>query len=87
MNQDWGLNKMSATMKTMELIYADLLSPDQLMENDIIKFGGEFLTIKTITTVADGYDIETVNDFDEVETIFVSDDSMLNWYVYPIDND
>lgn len=74
-------------MKTMELIYADLLSPDQLMENDIIKFGGEFLTIKTITTVADGYDIETVNDFDEVETIFVSDDSMLNWYVYPIDND
>ena len=74
-------------MKTMELIYADLLSPDQLMENDIIKFGGEFLTIKTITPVANGYDIETINDFDEVETIFVSDDSMLNWYVYPIDND
>ena len=74
-------------MKTMELIFADLLSPDQLMEDDIIKYGGEFLTVKTITAVADGYDIETVNDFDERETIFVLDDAMLNWYVYPIDND
>jgi hypothetical protein len=78
---------MSATMKTMELIFADLLSPDQLMEDDIIKYGGEFLTVKTITAVADGYDIETVNDFDEREIIFVLDDAMLNWYVYPIDND
>ena len=74
-------------MKTMELIFADLLSPDQLMEDDIIKYGGEFLTVKTITAVADGYDIETVNDFDEREIIFVLDDAMLNWYVYPIDND
>ena len=36
---------MPATIKTMELIYADLLTPDQLMEEDLIKVDGEIVTV------------------------------------------
>ncbi len=79
---------MNATMKTMELILADFLAPDQLMEGDIIKSPEqELVIVKTITATDLGYTIEATNDFDEVIEFWVGDDTMFNWYVYPPDDD
>jgi hypothetical protein len=81
-------NKMSATMKTMELILADFLAPDQLMEGDMIKSPDqEIVTIKTITSIGNGFTIEGVNDFDETVEFDLSDDAVVSWYVYPIDSE
>ena len=78
---------MSATMKTMELILADLLSPDQLMEGDIIKSPDqELVIVKTITSTDIGFTIEAINDFDEKVEFHLLDDDVVNWYVYPVDN-
>jgi hypothetical protein len=78
---------MSATIKTMELILADLLSPDQLMEGDIIKSPDqELVIVKTITSTDIGFTIEAINDFDEKVEFHLLDDDVVNWYVYPVDN-
>jgi hypothetical protein len=78
---------MSATMKTMELILADFLSPDQLMEGDIIKSPDqELVIVKTITSTDIGFTIEAINDFDEKVEFHLLDDDVVNWYVYPVDN-
>jgi hypothetical protein len=78
---------MSATMKTMELILADFLSPDQLMEGDIIKSPDqELVIVKTITSTDIGFTIEAINDFDEKVEFHLLDDDVINWYVYPVDN-
>lgn len=80
---DWGLNKMSVTMKDVELVFADKLSPEQLMVDDIIKFDDEFLTIKLIYSLDDGgYAIEASNDFDDDVEIWIDDEAMIEWYVY-----
>ena len=74
-------------MKTMELILADLLSPDQLMEGDIIKSPDqELVIVKTITSTDIGFTIEAINDFDEKVEFHLLDDDVVNWYVYPVDN-
>ena len=74
-------------MKTMELILADFLSPDQLMEGDIIKSPDqELVIVKTITSTDIGFTIEAINDFDEKVEFHLLDDDVINWYVYPVDN-
>jgi len=71
----------------MELILADLLSPDQLMEGDIIKSPDqELVIVKTITSTDIGFTIEAINDFDEKVEFHLLDDDVVNWYVYPVDN-
>jgi len=75
-------------MKTMELIFADLLSPDQLMEGDIIKSPDqELVTVQTITSTDIGFTIEAINDFDETVEFHLLDDDVVNWYVYPVDDE
>ena len=79
---------MSATMKNMELILADLLFPDQLMEGDMIKSPDqEIVTIKSITSTDIGFTIEAINDLDELVEFHLTDDDMVSWYVYSTDND
>jgi len=39
---------MSAKIKSMELVHADILYPDQLMPNDIIKVENDLLTIVSV---------------------------------------
>ena len=74
-------------MKTMELILADFLSPDQLMEGDIIKSPDqELVIVKTITSTDIGFNIEAINDFDEKVEFHLLDDDVVNWYVYPVEN-
>ena len=75
-------------MKNMELILADLLFPDQLMEGDMIKSPDqEIVTIKSITSTDIGFTIEAKNDFDELVEFHLTDDDMIHWYVYAVNND
>ena len=69
-------------MIDMELVFADYLFPDQLMEEDIIKFEDLLYTVKTITAVKDGYMLRLVNDFEEVEELLFSDNDKIAWYAF-----
>jgi hypothetical protein len=78
---------MTATINDMELILADLLFPDQLMEGDMIKSPDqEIVTIKTINSTDAGVTIEAINDFDELVEFHITDDEMISWYVFANDN-
>ena len=59
---------MSAKIKSMELIHADILYPDQLMPNDIIKVENDLLTIVSVE------DIETDNETKFDLFVFVGND-------------
>ncbi len=76
------LNKMTDTMKDMELKFADNLKPSQLMEGDLIKVDGEYVTIETITENEDGFNIYIRNDFNEEGHIYLFDDETIEWYVF-----
>ena len=73
---------MSDTMKDVELKFADNLKPSQLMEGDLIKVDNEYVTIETITENEDGFNIYTINDFDEEGHIYLFDDETIEWYVF-----
>lgn len=77
---------MSDTMISMELVLADTLFADQLMEGDFIKieddFGYELVQVKNVTTTDEGYIVESVNDYgEEIETLF-ADNDLIKLYVY-----
>lgn len=75
---------MSATMLNMELIHADNLQPDQLMENDLIKIEDdivEVISIKSDST-GDNYDIETHNEFGEREIVRYAYNDLIPLYVF-----
>ena len=69
-------------MKDVELKFADNLKPSQLIEGDLIKVDNEYVTIETITENEDGFNIYTVNDFDEEGHIYLFDDETIEWYVF-----
>lgn len=60
---------MSDTITNMELIYADDLTPDQLMIGDLIKIGDDIVEVTEIDSdsTGDNYDIQTQNEFGETE--------------------
>jgi hypothetical protein len=65
------INKMTATIKTMKLSYADLLSPNQLMEGDLINVDNDIVKVISIVEDAagDNYVVTYQNDFEEQEEI------------------
>ena len=70
---------MSVTIKTMELIHADNLTPDQLMLGDLIKIDNDIVEVIFIESdsTGDNYDIQTENEFGEkVVTQFAYTDSI-----------
>ena len=73
---------MSDTINNMELRFADNLKPSQLVEGDLIKVDNEYVTIETITENEDGFNIYTINDFDEEGHIYLFDDETIEWYVF-----
>ena len=73
---------MADTINSMELRFADNLKPSQLIEGDLIKVDNEYLTIETITENEDGFNIYTINDFDEEGHIYLFDDETIEWYVF-----
>jgi len=79
---------MTATMKTMKFVYADLLTPSQLMEGDLINIDGDIVEVISVTDDAtgDNYTITHKNEYDEVEETFCTYEDMFKLYVF-VDDD
>jgi len=73
---------MSATMMSMELVFADYLLPNQLAEGDLIKLEDQYLTVKEISETKEGFNLVLADDFDDEEEYFVLDDTKIEWYVF-----
>ena len=75
---------MSATIKTMELIHADNLMPDQLMIGDLIKVDDDIVEVIFIESdsTGDNYDVQTKNEFDETEFIQYAYTDLIPLYVF-----
>jgi hypothetical protein len=75
---------MSDTMMTMELIHADNLTPDQLMLGDLIKIDDDIVEVIFIESdsTGDNYDIQTKNEFDELDITQHSFDKLIPLYVF-----
>jgi len=75
---------MSATIKTMQLIYADLLTPDQLMEEDLIKVDGEIVTVIGIESNPSGdiYYVGYEDDFGDKDVVEFNYDQKVELYVF-----
>jgi hypothetical protein len=78
------INKMSATINDMELIHADSLTPDQLMIGDLIKIGDDIVEITFIESdsTGDNYNIQTKNEFGELEITQHSYTDLIPLYVF-----
>jgi hypothetical protein len=83
------MDKMSDTMKTMELIKADNLTPDQLMLGDLIKIGDDIVEVIFIESdsTGDNYDIEIENEFGEREVNQYSYTDTIPLYVFVDESD
>lgn len=75
---------MSDTMISMELIHADNLTPDQLMLGDLIKIDDDIVEVIFIESdsTGDNYDIQTKNEFDELNITQHSFDKLIPLYVF-----
>lgn len=73
---------MTATINDMELRFADLLYPNQLMENDIIKIDEEYFTVKALSENDEGFNIVVADDYDELLDVFLFDDEKVELYVF-----
>jgi hypothetical protein len=77
-------NKISDTMKTMELIHADNLEPNQIMLGDLIRIGDDIVEVIFIEcdSTGDNYDIQTENEFGEKEITQYSYTDLIQLYVF-----
>ena len=75
---------MPATINAMELIYADNLTPDQLMIGDLIKVNDDIVEVVFIESdsTGDNYDIQTENEFGEKEVIQYAYTDLIPLYVF-----
>jgi hypothetical protein len=74
---------MTATITSMELAKADVLTVDSLELGDFIAYNDDIVEVIFIESdsTGDNYDIEVVNDFGEKEVIQFSFDDEVDWYV------
>ena len=77
---------MADTIQTMEYIYADILSADQLMENDCIEYLDEdgsplIVEIQDIVSMKDSYLLIAKDEFGEVIEIELADDAKVKLYI------
>ena len=70
-------------MIDMEFIYADLLSPSQLLEGDFIKLDDEIVQIDTISddSTGDVYFVKFTNDFGEHDIAELNYDDKIELFV------
>ena len=61
------------TIQIMDYAKADILNAGQLMIDDLIVINDEVVSIVDITSLADGYTLEVINDFGEREIIEVGE--------------
>lgn len=80
---------MTATMNSMELIYADLLTPDQLMEEDIIEVDGDIVEVLGIDSDATGdtYYVGYVNDYGDRDVAEYNFTDTIKLYVFREDSE
>jgi hypothetical protein len=80
---------MNATMKTMELIFVDRLTPGQLMINDLIGVEDEVVEVLGITdsNAGDDYQIEFIDEFGEKDIVNLKHDDLVSLYVYVNDDE
>ena len=76
-------------MNSMELIYADLLTPDQLMEEDIIEVDGDIVEVIGIDSDATGdtYYVGYVNDYGDKDVAEYKFTDTIKLYVFRQDNE
>jgi len=75
---------MPDTMKTMKLIHADNLTPDQVMLGDLIKVDEDIVEVIFIESdsTGDNYDVQIKNEFDETEFVQYSYTDLISLYVF-----
>jgi hypothetical protein len=75
---------MNATMKTMKLVYADLLTPSQLMEGDLINIDNDVVEVLSVVddSSGDNYTITHRNDYGEEEETYCTYEDMFKLYVF-----
>lgn len=71
-------------MKTMELIHADNLEPNQIMLGDLIRIDNDIVEVIFIEcdSTGDNYDIQTENEFGEKEVTQYSHTDLIQLYVF-----
>ena len=80
---------MPDTMINMELVHADNLTPDQLMEQDLIKFGDDnFVEVLSVTSDAtgDNYFVSYKDDYGDLDVAEFHYTDVIQLYVY-VDNE
>lgn len=79
---------MTATITNMKFVYADLLTPSQLMEGDLINIDNDIVEVISIVDDAtgDNYTITHRNDYGEEEETTCTYEDMFKLYVF-IDED
>ena len=77
-------NKMTATVETMNFVYADLLTPSQLMEGDLINIDNDIVEVISVVDDAtgDNYTITHRNDYGEESETFCTYEDMFKLYVF-----
>jgi hypothetical protein len=75
---------MTATMETMKFVYADLLTPSQLMEGDLINVDNDVVEIISIVddALGDNYTITHRNDYGEEAETFCTYEDKFQLYVF-----
>jgi len=79
---------MSVTITNMELKFADNLTPDQLMVEDLIMVEDEIVEVLGIQSDSSGnvYLVAYKDEFDEKNTVLFQHDEFVSLYVY-LDSD
>ena len=80
---------MTDTMKTMKFVYADLLTPSQLMEGDLINIDNDIVEVISVVDDAtgDNYTITHRNEYGEEEETICTYEDMFKLYVFIDDDD
>lgn len=77
-------NKMPDTIKNMELTQVDLLSPGQLMEDDLIGIADDVVKVIEIDSdsTGDNYFIKYEDDYGDVDVITFNYTDMIPLFVF-----
>lgn len=78
---------MSDTLNAMEYVYADILTADQVMENDLIEFVDEdgvpsIVEVQDIVSLKNSYVFIAKDEFGETFEIELADDATVKLYVF-----
>jgi hypothetical protein len=75
---------MSDTIKTMELLHADNLQPDQVMLGDLIKVNDDIVEVIFIQNDSTGdiYTLQIENEFGEKEFVEYAYTDLIPLYVF-----